>query len=893
MSDEGEGMAAGWLRQALGLGVGDTPFPWQRALLDEFKKGNLPPALDIPTGLGKTSVMGVWLVARALGAPLPRRIVYVVDRRAVVDQASEVALSLRAFVEREPEIKQHLGLGARSLPVSTLRGQYLDNREWLDDPAAPAIIVGTVDMIGSRLLFQGYGVSRKMRPYHAGLLGTDTLVVLDEGHLVPAFEDLLRDIAGGIDLFGTQEEALRALIPQFRLLSMSATGRGGTSPTTFRLTEKDLKHSIIDRRLKAPKRLFIRNLQKDSALPEVLAEEAWRLAGDGKRPIRCIVFCDKRENAVKTKEQVERSAHGDKKQGTEAVGVDLELFVGGRRVFERQVAATTLESLGFVAAKSIQPKRAAFLFATSAAEVGVDLDADCMVCDLVSWERMVQRLGRVNRRGDAPGGANVTVIVEPQKEPDKRTKEAFGKTPDERDEGERKLVQKYETAVGRQPAIRKALDLLCWKEGSADASTGAIRDLNERAIKIPDLRRALDAATTSAPLRPALTRAVVDAWSMTSLESHTGRPEIEPWLRGWIEDDPPQTEIVWRTYLPVRGSKVGDSAEIKPAIEAFFQAAPLHTSEILETETFRVLEWLADRAKALLSACKKGGEPEGTVGSRDVVAIILTKAGKFRRALPVDEFQAVDKSRREELHSLLANSTVIVDVRIAGLKEGLLDPKDTSIPRAADDGQPWTPAIGYRIRNVDAGQEVPRDPKFRERFRFAAEVTEDGEPLRWLIVEKEHNDSADEDDRSAGNPQLLKDHRDWAEERARALAKTLGLTSEFEEALCAAAFLHDEGKQAPRWQSAFNAPGGDDAWAKTEGPINYALLDGYRHEFGTLVSVETNERLQRLSEEHRELALHMIAAHHGFARPFIETRGCDAAPVWSKYSNALRDHGLL
>jgi len=34
-----------------------------------------------------------------------------------------------------------------------------------------------------------------MRPYHAGLLGVDTLVALDEAHLVPSFEKLLEAIA--------------------------------------------------------------------------------------------------------------------------------------------------------------------------------------------------------------------------------------------------------------------------------------------------------------------------------------------------------------------------------------------------------------------------------------------------------------------------------------------------------------------------------------------------------------------------------------------------------------------------------------------------------------------------------------------------------------------------
>ena len=56
------------------------------------------------------------------------------------------------------------------------------------------------------------------------------------------------------------------------------------------------------------------------------------------------------------------------------------------------------------------------------------------------------------------------------------------------------------------------------------------------------------------------------------------------------------------------------------------------------------------------------------------------------------------------------------------------------------------------------------------------------------------------------------------------------------------------------------------------------LLDGYRHEFGSIISVGNHERLLTLPEDLRELAMHLIASHHGFGRPFIETGGCDAAP---------------
>lgn len=878
VTDEGSETATKWLHDALGLKGDGTAFPWQLALLRDLGGGKLWPALDLPTGLGKTSVMAIWLVARALGAQVARRLIYVVDRRAVVDQASEVALSLREFVERTPAVKARLGLDGRSLPVSTLRGQFVDNREWLVDPAAPSITVGTIDMVGSRLLFQGYGVSRKMRPYHAGLLGADTLTVLDEAHLVPAFEDLLREIADGVDLFGPAEEWRRALVPRFRLLSLSATARSGAAKTTFRLTKNDLEHPVVNRRLKAPKRLFVRRLTENDNLADALADEAWKLADNGKRPIRCIIFCDKREDAVKIKERVENRARGNKKEGIEGVEIMAELFVGGRRVFERQDAAKRIEDLGFIAGTPIQRNCPAFLFATSAAEVGVDLDADCMACDLVAWERMVQRLGRINRRGDVAGGADVTVLIEPEPTPDKRTQEAIRRKPEERNEKEKAIVETHERVIATHQALRKPLDLLCWKDGAADASSGAIHDLNEKAGRTPELRQILDCATTPTPLRPALTRAVVDAWTMTSLESHPGRPEVEPWLRGWVRDDLPQTEIIWRTYLPVREHGERSVPAGKRDIEAFFEAAPPQTSEVLETEAFRVLKWLAARAKVLLGGSTSTTEKtDSSLHGLDVAAIVLTKSGAFKRALRVEEFQA-DKNEREGLHQLLANAVLLVDARIAGLKEGLLDDKEADPPRTLDAGTPWIPTAGFRVRCLDAGQSISADSHWRERFRLAQEVSEEGDALRWLFIEKEHDASANEEDRSAANPQLLTEHLNWTEDRTRVLASRLGLPEEYGEMLCTAASLHDEGKRALRWQRAFNAPAGEAAWAKTAGPISYALLDGYRHEFGSLISVERHERMQRLPPELRDLALHLIAAHHGFGRPVIETRGCDTAP---------------
>jgi CRISPR-associated endonuclease/helicase Cas3 len=135
--------------------TGHEPFPWQADLYRCFTQGDVPEVCDIPTGLGKTSVIPIWAIALANSIAVPRRLVYVINRRTVVDQATEEAIRLREQIPFP-------------LAISTLRGEMADNEKWSTDPARPAIIIGTIDMVGSRLLFSGYGDGYKRRPHHAG-----------------------------------------------------------------------------------------------------------------------------------------------------------------------------------------------------------------------------------------------------------------------------------------------------------------------------------------------------------------------------------------------------------------------------------------------------------------------------------------------------------------------------------------------------------------------------------------------------------------------------------------------------------------------------------------------------------------------------------------------------
>ncbi|BGE84715.1 MULTISPECIES: type I-G CRISPR-associated helicase/endonuclease Cas3g [Methylosinus] len=841
--------------------TGHSPFSWQRRLYDDFfAHGKTPSAVDVPTGLGKTSVMALWLIARAHGAPLPRRLVYVVDRRAVVDQATREAEKLRDNLasDEAAALREGLRLGNGRLPISTLRGQFADNRAWLDDPTAPAIVVGTVDMIGSRLLFEGYGVSRKMRPYHAGFLGVDTLVLLDEAHLVPPFAHLLRAIETDAALWPKDEDDAR-LVRRLVLLPLSATLRADArrldrAPFTL---EDEREDKAVQKRLRAAKRLVFRELAAD---PDgQLAQAAFDLAT--KEPARVVVFCDRRE-----KKKGEPSADGVREalgklaKKAEAAAPEIETLTGGRRMREREATEKRLTELGFIGARG--ETKPAVLVATSAGEVGVDLDADHMISDLVAFERMAQRLGRVNRRGER-ASSEVLVFCHADEPAPKNPKEPTA-----------------EEERARLPfRAREALEYLPKLGDGFDASPGALRVLARQSTD------RVTKATTPEPLRPALTRALVDAWSLTSLETHEGRPEIAPWLRGWIEEEEPQTTLLWRRWLPVRRAvgedKPRDPRRYAAEVDKFFEVAPPHASELLEAETRRVLDWLRARATATQNVRRK--DDDDLPADNDIVCFALGGRDGFTAYSLSELAKPRDKRQMEALERDIIGHTLVLDARLRGLSDFGALGKDADTPIiCADDDSEWSEIIGFRVRaqtgDDDGATTRPRD------YRFPKMVDGDGEARESLVVEPLGGGGGEDARSIRTTPQTLDVHQACVETTAHAIAAALALPPHYSEALSLAGRLHDEGKRADRWQRAFNAArdrrdfGLDSELAKTRGPIHQPTLDGYRHEFGSLGRAETDETIRLLSEEHRDLVLHLVAAHHGRARPVIETRGCDDGP---------------
>ncbi len=154
---------------------GHKPFDYQTRLAEDPEcRSRL---INVPTGLGKTAaVVLAWLWNRVEQKPSdwPRRLVYCLPMRTLVEQtAREVDNWLENLVAGADELglnedaKKRLGWLADHSPVILMGGE--DSGEWDIYPECEAILIGTQDMLLSRALNRGYGMSRYRWPMHFGL----------------------------------------------------------------------------------------------------------------------------------------------------------------------------------------------------------------------------------------------------------------------------------------------------------------------------------------------------------------------------------------------------------------------------------------------------------------------------------------------------------------------------------------------------------------------------------------------------------------------------------------------------------------------------------------------------------------------------------------------------
>jgi CRISPR-associated endonuclease/helicase Cas3 len=400
------------------------PFPWQRRLAASVAQHGWPREIGVPTGLGKTAAIdiAVWsLAAQASRLPVqrtaPTRIWYVVDRRLLVDAASDHADRLARLLAKASargqagpvgqvarRLEQLPGVPRRTpLWVSRLRGGARPGHR-PPDPSQPAVLCATVAMYGSRLLFRGFGSSNRMWPIDAALAGTDALVLLDEAHLALPLQQLLDAIpdcdasrTGILRMPGrfTPPAGAARLLPQQRsyprLVSLTATG---DHPDRFDLDDKDQRRPVVAARLAAVKPTRLVN-STVKALPGVLAGETLAALAQLPQPGAAVVFV----NRPATARAVAAALHAHRGD------VDLVVLTGQLRDADAErVRARLLDPehgcpAGTGATRRPRPL---VVVATQTLEVGADLDFDVCVSQTAGVRAITQRWGRLNRLGGKP-----------------------------------------------------------------------------------------------------------------------------------------------------------------------------------------------------------------------------------------------------------------------------------------------------------------------------------------------------------------------------------------------------------------------------------------------------------------------------------------------------------
>lgn len=783
--------------------TGNSPFPWQRALYERLVAGDVPKACDLPTGLGKTSVIVLWLLALAKNPKLPRRLVYVVNRRTVVDQSTDEAVRLRRALIAPHARRLREALDALAavpaeypLAISTLRGEFADNAAWRRDPSRPAVIVGTVDMVGSRLLFGGYGCGFRSKPLHAGFLGQDALLVHDEAHLEPAFQCLLTAIA---------DEQQRCHEPRpLKVLALSATGR--TEPD-FTLGAADLDNKVLVERLHAKKGLQIHHVEDRKDLPERMAAKAAELEG------KIVVFCSSVEHAEKCAQALRKL----NKQG-------VATLTGTMRGAERERLIRTPVFARFLPRPGNDVKLqegTVFLVSTSAGEVGVDISADHLVTDLPPFDALAQRLGRVNRYGE--GDAQVHVYCEALKAPAKTKAEGAEADGDEDDEKSGKGKDEYERA---RYFTRALLDGLPARgEDQRDASSSALRALP---------RSARVAASTPEPEIHHVDALLFDRWSFTTIKAALpGRPAVAEWLHGKAEWEPPQTTVAWRREV----AWLSEEHLGQEDLDDFLADYPLRSRETLSDVTARVLKHLKK-----LTTGDRGGEQKAWLIRHDEPATFV----KLREL--VDQY---DPRRNPTLD----DATVVLAPETGGLTEGLLDGDAEFDPAVEYDLGP-----GPEDRVVCEEEEETHAPAHMRLVRAIRRSGGEDEESLWWHLYAVASRADDEGSRTSRTELLLDTHLRSTGAWATRIAEHLGLPDYQREALARAGLAHDLGKRRRVWQRSirrFKEP------PLAKGPMQPSDLGHYRHELGSLHDGD----FSGLSGEAKDLALHAVAAHHGRARP--------------------------
>lgn len=716
---------------------GRDPFAWQKRLAAEVldpakdEPTGWPDVIRVPTGCGKTSILDIAIFELAVLASrdpaavaAARRVCFVVDRKLIVDEATDHAATIRRKLIDEIDPRSILGRIAAALRSLTphadeenpdqakreplrvvrLRGGVYRDDGWAADPLTPTIILSTVDQIGSRLLFRGYGVSQRARAVHAGLLAFDTHIILDEAHLSTVFATTIMGRTPGGDGPAQQVAGIRPYqqwaeqvvlreARQLRFTRMSATaGVAATGELAFQLSHHERSEPSIKPRLEAKKPAELIEVPVDAVtkavrdnqprvareidrknrekLVEAMVSHARLLAvarADGQtgRPRIVGLVFNRVASARQAFNALRLSSHNANAPGSSTAPQHNAILLTGRiRPFDRdRLLSDWLPRIK--AGRNGQPVHPLFVVATQTVEVGANIDLDALVTEAAPLDALRQRFGRLYRIPDQPPNrppAEAAVFIQSDHAKDSSTDPLYGSALAETWAW---LTRSSDNRSNGKPRGKKA------KKGSSDASPSIDFGSSAMDPKVAKLTEdELDKLLAPRPEAPILFPAHLDAWAQTSPQPDPD-PDVAPFLHG-PGSGSADVQVVWRADLtPKNRERWAQIVSLMPPRTREALAVPLHEARA----------WLCSTP---------------AVDATDVEGATTLDPDATGRRQPALRWRGSRKSRVVRPEHLRAGDTIVVPASYGGAdKFGWLGarhpdsrgtpPKPTPVPDIADE----------------------------------------------------------------------------------------------------------------------------------------------------------------------------------------------------------------
>jgi len=914
-------------------GENRKPFAWQIALAKRVIGDDdqpWPEAIQLPTASGKTACIDIAVFALAAQAArlgtrkklsAPRRIFFVVDRRVIVDEAFERARMIAQKLKNpdQPILKtvaeqlKYLSNSDTPLAAFQLRGGMYRSNAWAKSPAQPMIVASTVDQLGSRLLFRAYGPGSGTWPIHAGLVGNDALILLDEAHCAQPFLETLLAVKKYRHWGETD------FLPPFHVSVMSATPPPGmTDSFKDESTEpQDPDHPLGARQLAIKTVELVAPVSHKideyvSKMAKALSDSAQKLAEQPPKGLlgkpAVVVFCNRVAVARETRHLLAEKSNSK-----------VILLTGRMRPLDKD--QTVLEELKLLSADYSQSRtleQNTFVVATQTLEVGANLDFDLLVSECASLDALRQRFGRLNRMG-RKFAAKASILISAE-----QAKKGY-----------------------QDPVYGSALtETWAWLQDQENELDMGIAALSVRLPQEPGeleiLLQRLNSPTTHAPI---MLPAHVDSWAQTS-PIPLPSPDVSIFLHG-----PGQRSadvlVCWRSDILLDqanpATEVDETADSAAWLDVLALVPP-SSSECLAVPIYVMRRWLSGQDQPIVEQSDLEGD---IVQSSDEKASAKRRVIRWRGPDKSKVISASDTILPGDVLVITANETnwhLLGDFYLTPSSKPILDWGDRANAQMrakavlrlhpetiAQWGLLESQALKDLVNTLhDASSRYDEDGETLlidviDCLKEIAKTEGISDWLKQIIHHLAQNrcqliphpqqgliilsnrpmpriNQADEPDyfsdetdaASSGTSQKqnLYTHLAGVAKWARDFAEKCGLPSEIADCLVLAANGHDLGKIDPRFQAWLRggvaltiaeplakSPAMPQSKQASEAARKRAdYPKGGRHELLSVRLIESQLSLLPENALYRDLVLHLVESHHGYCRPFAPVVFDDKVP---------------